>query len=223
MVLTREICDEIKSSVHSILTKSIQEPTFLKSVADKVASSYKNISKKLQNLETQIATLDNKLMESNVENKSNINKIMDQIQKIKEEKNSFMIRCDIMDQNSRKNNLRIFNVAEEEHENARKKIVELGTGIVIKEDLTALRVDLMSRVIEKTSLKVCGPVKERFTLSITAKYARFRCMDAYLRETEYEQNVVYHYQLSVPQSNVDSLVADFSLNSHKWIVNLHLT
>nr|CAI5818608.1 unnamed protein product [Callosobruchus analis]CAI5819967.1 unnamed protein product [Callosobruchus analis]CAI5834406.1 unnamed protein product [Callosobruchus analis]CAI5845889.1 unnamed protein product [Callosobruchus analis]CAI5860693.1 unnamed protein product [Callosobruchus analis] len=28
-----------------------------------------------------------------------------------------------------------------------------GTGIVIKEDLTALRVDLMSRVIEKTSLK----------------------------------------------------------------------
>nr|CAH7718139.1 unnamed protein product [Callosobruchus chinensis] len=87
-------------------------------------------------------------------------------------------RCDKMDQDCRKNNLRIFNMVEEERENIPQKIVELvntkmgftltegdiqsifnnkkllkGTRIVIKEDLTTLRVNLMSRVIVKTSLK----------------------------------------------------------------------
>nr|CAH7732033.1 unnamed protein product [Callosobruchus chinensis] len=109
MVLTREICDEIKSSIHAILTNSMKDPTFLKSFADKVAEAVtKNMNKKLQNLETQISTLDNKLMESNNENKTNINKIMDHIDKINKEKNSLITRCDKMDQDCRKNNLRIW-------------------------------------------------------------------------------------------------------------------
>nr|CAH7720210.1 unnamed protein product [Callosobruchus chinensis] len=176
----------------------MKDPTFLKSFADKVAEAVtKNMNKKLQNLETQISTLDNKLMESNNENKTNINKIMDHIDKINKEKNSLITRCDKMDQDCRKNNLRIFNMVEEERENIPQKIVELvtlkwvsplqrigqkteqksraiflslkgyvirnkifnnkkllkGTRVVIKEDLTTLRVNLMSRVIVKTSLK----------------------------------------------------------------------
>nr|CAI5818020.1 unnamed protein product [Callosobruchus analis] len=106
MVVTREVRDEIKNSVMSSVNAVLNDDTFINRVAQKVAD---NIAK------TLVARMDN--LEKKIEdiissNSTVVNDLKEETVMLRSENEQLRKRIDFLDQESRINNLRIFNLSE---------------------------------------------------------------------------------------------------------------
>nr|CAI5869053.1 unnamed protein product [Callosobruchus analis] len=67
MTVTREIFEEIKSSVKNILANSLEDPAFIKTVADKAAEAIvKTVSKQMEEFEHRLAILEKNVVDLNI-------------------------------------------------------------------------------------------------------------------------------------------------------------
>ncbi|CAH1987709.1 unnamed protein product [Acanthoscelides obtectus] len=118
MVLTRETCEEIKNLESHILTNSLNDPTFITKIAGQVAeATAKTVSKKLETMERNLSLMEKSIAEFKTRTEAELSKMRNQIKVL----HQIESRCDNIDQRLRKNNLRIFNLAEDEKENTREK------------------------------------------------------------------------------------------------------
>ncbi|CAH1173959.1 unnamed protein product [Phaedon cochleariae] len=210
MVLTREVCEEIKNNINNALGKCMSDQAFIKTLADNVSEAVtKTVNKKLQILEQKINDLKTNLQEMKADTDAKIDILDVQLKKMNGENESLVRNYDYMEQNMKRNNLRIFNFQEKSNENTRQEIMTLlnsklncnikdqdielcyrigktdnstntkkargillklkdyeirqtiyhakkmlkGTGVIIREDLTKIRMELMTMAIERTSVK----------------------------------------------------------------------
>nr|CAI5865905.1 unnamed protein product [Callosobruchus analis] len=124
MVLTRETCEEIKLLVNNILTNSLKDSIFIARIADQVAeATAKTVSKKLEEMENNLSQLEKSTADFRRQTEADLNKLLNDIKFLREKQNKMQKIYDDIDQQSRKNNLRFFNFAEEEKENTREKIL----------------------------------------------------------------------------------------------------
>nr|CAI5849622.1 unnamed protein product [Callosobruchus analis] len=124
MVLTRETCEEIKLLVNNILTNSLKDPIFIARIADQVAeATAKTVSKKLEAMENNLSQLEKSTAEFRRQTEAGLNKLHNDIKFLHEKQNKMQKIYNDLDQQSRKNNLRLFNFAEDEKENTREKVV----------------------------------------------------------------------------------------------------
>ncbi|CAG9825699.1 unnamed protein product [Phaedon cochleariae] len=207
MVITREIADEIKNAVNLALNKCLTDQTFIKTLADSVSKAVTDtVKNKLQQLEQKVTELKNEMNQTKHDNNTQIKTLGGSLKKITGENEMLRNKLDNMEQEMKKNNLRIFNLQENSQENTSQDIITFfrsklaisledkdidicyrigkndntrkprgiflklknfdkrqeiyhkkkllkGTGVIIREDLTKLRVEMLSKAIEKTSLK----------------------------------------------------------------------
>lgn len=206
MVLTREVTEEIKSAVNAAVNKCLKEQSFIKTICDNVSIAVsKAMEQKLIQIEQKVVNLQAEFSQMKTDMESKINRMDTEITELLQEKNIIERKCDILEQATKMNNLRIFKVPEKNKENLKDEIIDLlntkmsialnendvtvcyrigkkegnkargiflqlknhelrqeiyrrkkfmkGTGIVIREDLTRLRVELLTKTIEKTSIK----------------------------------------------------------------------
>ncbi|CAH1995204.1 unnamed protein product [Acanthoscelides obtectus] len=114
MVLTRETCEEIKIFVSHILTNSLNDPTFITKIADQVAeATAKTVSKKLETMERNLSLMEKGIADFKTRTEAETSEMQNQIKVLHQMESG----CDDIDQRLRKNNLRIFNLAEDEKEN----------------------------------------------------------------------------------------------------------
>lgn len=200
MVLTRDICDEIKTVVNQAVSKTIKSDSFIDEISQKVIDAVTNLlENKIVKIEEAVAELKNKneKLESKILELQN-NLIITECNKPNIEE------VDRLDQATRTCNLRIFNVKEYATEHLKDEVKKLckrisveiaqddillcyrvgetqenknrgiflklrdvnikqriyrnkkllkGTGIVIKEDLTRIRLNLMKKAVEKLGLQ----------------------------------------------------------------------
>lgn len=207
MVLTREIRDEIQNAVNTAFKQCINDQTFIKTIATSVSDAVtKTVNKKLAEIEQKLEQIINEQTQEKLELETKLNIQDDTIQKLKRENENLIRNIDFIEQETKKNCLRIFNFPEKNKENTKEEVVKLvtsklsiglteedieicyrvgklgvsnkprsillkmksydlrqkiyhtkktlkGTGIIVREDLTRLRVELLNKIIEKTSVK----------------------------------------------------------------------
>ncbi|CAG9817123.1 unnamed protein product [Phaedon cochleariae] len=208
MVLTREITEEIKNAVTTAMDKILRDQRFTKAITDNVAEAViKSVEKNLLELEQKLGDHKNDMLEMKRDNESTLNILDVSIKELIHEKDSLIQKYDNMEQETRRNNLRVFNYEERNREETRKEIITLfnhklatklteedieicyrigkkednhqkprgiflklknydvrqdiykkkkllkGTGIMIREDLTRIRVELLAKAIDKASIE----------------------------------------------------------------------
>ncbi|CAH1171080.1 unnamed protein product [Phaedon cochleariae] len=209
MVLTRDVTEEIKSAVNSAMMKFLKDETFIKTISDSVAEAVTaSMQKKLTLIEQKVTDLNNKMEGMTKEYEQKINNLECVTKTLVTERKTLEKKFDNIEQISKRQNLRIFNVKETKNENVRDDLIQFlnskmslnikssdmelcyrigrrdegnrmkprgifltlksydmkqaiyskkrllkGTGVVIREDLTKLRLNIFSRTIENTSLK----------------------------------------------------------------------
>nr|CAI5856380.1 unnamed protein product [Callosobruchus analis] len=126
MVVKREIFEEIKYSVKNILANSMEDPAFIKTVADKAAEAIaKTVSKQMEELEHRLAILEKNVADLNINFGNNLKDIKNQLAVLKRHKLLMEQNYDNLDQQSRRNAIRIFNFVEKDHENTREEVINL--------------------------------------------------------------------------------------------------
>lgn len=119
MVLTRDICEEIKSVVNQVVSKYLKTDTFIdeisKKVSDAIAIALEN---RLRKIEESVAALknENEKLENKLQNLQNNLPAADVGHPELED------RLDRLDQSARSCNLRIFNFKEKADENVKQEI-----------------------------------------------------------------------------------------------------
>ncbi|CAH1163372.1 unnamed protein product [Phaedon cochleariae] len=202
MVITREIREEIETTVNSAVNKSIKTESLISEIAQKVSEAIiKTIQQKLLSMEKTVAELQKK----NDTLESKLKSLETKINDSDKGKDEMERKLDQIDQSTRSTNLRIFNLKETQNEDTRTEVMRIlnnkmslnlsdadiqlcyrigkgqgnksrgiflklkqlttkqtiygkkkllkGTNIVVREDLTTLRVNMMNEAIGKLGLK----------------------------------------------------------------------
>lgn len=125
MVLTRDIREEIESSVSQALNKCMKNDSFIKTIVNKVTEAViKTINNKLLNLEETVQKFQSKQSELKSDLEEKINKLEDEIQEAKLCKRGIEADIERMDQESRRLNLRIFGFEERTKEDTKKELIK---------------------------------------------------------------------------------------------------
>nr|CAH7742037.1 unnamed protein product [Callosobruchus chinensis] len=127
MVITREIRDEIKSSVtvSSGIRSALKDDDFMKIIVNRVTDNI------LKTLGERISQLEQKI------EKSFVNNLKKESAMLKSENDSLLKKVDVMDQENRLNSLRIFNSIEmpsEKKEEIIHTMIHSHLGITMKND-----------------------------------------------------------------------------------------
>lgn len=222
MVLTRDICDEIKSVVNQAVSKTIKSDSFINEISQKVIDAVTIlVENKIVKIEQTVAELKtkNEKLESKILELQNNLEVTDCNRPSIEE-------VDRLDQAARACNLRIFNLEEKTTENLKQEIknvckqisVEIaeddillcyrvgkarenksrgiflkikdanmkqriygnkkllkGTGIVIKEDLTPLRLNLMKKAVGKLGFQKVWTINGKILVKFQNKIVGIKC------------------------------------------------
>lgn len=218
MVLTRDICEEIKSAVNIAVSNTIKNETLIAEISEKVSEAVFNL------FEQKILKLENTVAQITENSKHYENKIQELENKIlTDEKiiHNLEEKTDQMDQRSRIHNLRIFNFGEKLNENTPDEIAQFlnakmpvsitggdiqvcyrvgkkqegktrgifikfkdiglresiynkkkflkGTGVVVREDLTSNRLELLQAAIEKVGLKNAWSDNGKIYVAVNSK------------------------------------------------------
>lgn len=126
MVLTRDIREEIESSVSQALNKCIKNDSlFIKTIVNKVTEAViKTINNKLLNLEETVQEVQSTQNELKSDLEEKINKLEDEIREAKLCGQGIEADMEKMDQESRRLNLRIFGFEERTKEDTKKELIK---------------------------------------------------------------------------------------------------
>lgn len=206
MVLTREQKDEIKAAINVAIKEMWMDEAFIKTLVDKVSTEIaKSVNKKIAACEEEIINIKNDLNQIKTESNKKIDSLNSAINNLHDENKELLKLCDHIEQQNKRQNVRIFNFKEEKDENIKQEVIDLfnnkmqmqltannievchrigktkegkprsiflkltdfqtknnifrkkkllkGTGVVIKEDLTPVRLGIVNSAIAKTSLR----------------------------------------------------------------------
>lgn len=204
--LTRDQSEEIKTIVNVAIKQMWMDQDIIKTIVDKVSSEIsKNINKKLQIYERKIEDLKGELNQIKSEHNITKDELNSKINNLQSENEKLIKRCEYTEQESKRNNIRIFNMKEKNNENTTQEVINLlnsklpininnndieichrigrtidnkirgifikfsnyqtrqeiylnkkllkGSGVIIREDLTSNRINLLNEAIRKTSLR----------------------------------------------------------------------
>nr|CAI5853485.1 unnamed protein product [Callosobruchus analis] len=129
MVVTREVRDEIKNSAMSSVNAVLND-TFINRVAKKVLTT-------LQKLWWREWILEKKTEDIISSNSTVANDLKEETVMLRSENDQLRKRVDFLDQESRMNNLRIFNLSEKDQENVAEEVMQLvssSIGVSIKQE-----------------------------------------------------------------------------------------
>ncbi|CAG9819992.1 unnamed protein product [Phaedon cochleariae] len=235
MVLTREVTKEIKNAESNAMDRILRDQKFIKALTDNVAEAViDSVSKKLSDIEQKRRNFEHDLRELKRDNEYKFNTLDVSIKKVIKEKVSMLQKYDNMEQETRRNNLRVFNYQEKNTEDTRQEIMKLfnhklstkltdddieicyrigkkeenqkprgifmklknhdlkqdiykrkkllkGTGVIIREDLTRARVELLTKTIEKVSIKNAWTDAGKIYVNNNSKISIIRSLDDFER------------------------------------------
>lgn len=126
MPVTREQTDEIKSIVNVALKQLWMDDTFIKILADKVSIEISNsITKKLSEYDKEITEIKKDIMEIKNCVDTDINQMSSTLNAMKTENEKNLQKLEIMEQELKKNNLRVFNLKEKTNEDTIQEVINL--------------------------------------------------------------------------------------------------
>nr|CAI5844097.1 unnamed protein product [Callosobruchus analis] len=131
MFVTRELRDEIKSSVSSCISSALKDDDFIKAVVKKVTGAI------VKTLGERVSELVHKIGRIQANNGTVVNDLKEETALLKSENDLLLERMDDLDQESRTNSLRIFNFNEKPQENLYDEVSQLihsKHGISIRRD-----------------------------------------------------------------------------------------
>lgn len=164
MPVTREQSDEIKSIVNVAIKQVWMDENFIKTLVDKVSTQISNsVTRKLTEYDKEIATIKKDIAEvKNVVN-TDVNSLSSTLNAIKSENEKNLNKLETMEQELKRNNLRIFNVKEKTNENTMQEVINLIN--------SKLQLD-----IRKTDIETCyrvGKMEKDKTRGIFLKVTSF--------------------------------------------------
>lgn len=129
MPITREVSEEIKAIVDVALKQVWMDDNFIKSICDKISAEITStLNKKLKSLEkevtavnTEINSMKNDLKGYKTNYEDKVNELNVKISKYEEKLN----KIDDIEQESKRNNLRIFQLPEKNGEDTKDEVVKL--------------------------------------------------------------------------------------------------
>nr|CAI5836192.1 unnamed protein product [Callosobruchus analis] len=170
MVLTRELRDEIKSSVSSCISSALKDDDFIKAVVKKVTDVI------VKTLGERISELEEKIERIRSNYSTVVNDLKEETALLKSENDLLLKRMDDLDQESRTNSLRIFNFIEKPQENLYDEVSQL---IHSKLGISIRRDDIFEcrRIGEKNNSKPRSIILKLSNVSVKRNiYDKKRCL-----------------------------------------------